>query len=175
MLILPHAQGLGVYFHEFGQGIHQATADGNGATHRYVILRELLPPHIGGRIHGSAVFAHGEDAHLFRQTHLSHEIFCLAAGGAAANGYDFNLILVHQVRHLDNGIHLFGHRRMRINHIMAQQIALLVQAHHLAARAEAGVNGHHALLPHRRGQQQLPQVLPKHLDALNIGLLLGLP
>ena len=63
---------------------------------------------------------------------------------------------------------------MRVNDVVTQQIALFVQADYLTAGAEAGVNGHHALLPHRRGQQQLPEVLSKHLDAFNIGLLFGL-
>ena len=121
------------------------------------------------------VFAHGEDADLFRQAHLPHEVFRFPPGGAAADGNDLYLIFVHQIGHFDDGIHFLGYGRMRINDVVGQEIALLVQTHHLAAGAETGVYGHHALLPHRRRQQQLPEVLSKHLDALFIGLFLGFP
>ena len=63
---------------------------------------------------------------------------------------------------------------MRENDIVVQQVALGVQAHHLAAGAESGVDGHHALLPHRGRQQQLTQVFAEDLDGFDIGLFLGL-
>ena len=63
---------------------------------------------------------------------------------------------------------------MRIDDRMIEEIALLVQAGDLAAVAEARVDGHRALLPHGGGQQQLAEVLPEDLDALAVGLLLGL-
>ena len=64
---------------------------------------------------------------------------------------------------------------MRINDVVGQQVALLVQTYNLAARAEARVYGHHPLLAYRRVHQQLAQVVSENLDALDIGLFLGLP
>ena len=40
--------------------------------------------------------------------------------------------------------------------------------------AEPGVDGHHALLSHRRCQQELAQVFAEDLDGFDIGLFLGL-
>ena len=62
---------------------------------------------------------------------------------------------------------------MRVDGVVVQQVALRVEAHHLAARAEARVDVQGALLPHRRGEQQLPQVLAEHADGLDVSLFLG--
>ena len=174
VLILPHSEGLGVYLDQFCQGIHETPADGNRAPHRNVVLGEFLTPHLGGGIDRRAVLAHGEHADTFRQSHLADEVLRLTAGRATADGNDLNAVLLYPIGHLGKGLHLFGHRRMRENDIVRQQIPLRVQAHHLAARPEARVNGHHAFLAHGRCQKQLPEVLPEHVDAFCIGLLLGL-
>ena len=55
---------------------------------------------------------------------------------------------------------------------MVQQIALGIEAHHLATRAESRVDTHHALLAQWGTQQQLTQILGKHADGLFVGLLL---
>ena len=56
---------------------------------------------------------------------------------------------------------------------VVQQVALRVERHDLASRAESRVDGHDALLPQRRGEQQLAQVLGENPDRLVVGLLLG--
>ena len=63
--------------------------------------------------------------------------------------------------------------RGRIDDVVVQQVALFVQAHHLAARAESRVNSQHAFTSQRRSEQQLPHVLGKGLDGLIVGFLLG--
>ena len=63
---------------------------------------------------------------------------------------------------------------MGIDNVVAKEIALGIQAHNLAAGTEAGVNCHDALLADRRCQKKLPQILPKHLHGLFIGLFFGL-
>ena len=57
---------------------------------------------------------------------------------------------------------------------MLQEIALRIQAYHLAASPETGVDGHHPLLSHRSGQKELAEVLSEYADGFDIGLLLGL-
>ena len=54
---------------------------------------------------------------------------------------------------------------------VVKQIPLRIKAHHLAARAESGVDAHHSLLSQRCGEQQLPQVLHENADGLFISLL----
>ena len=175
VLILSYAQGLGVNLHQFGQGIHQAPADGNRATYGNVVLGKLLPAHLRGGIHGGAVLAHGEDADALRKSHLADEVLGLPSRGAAPDGNHLNVILFHQVGHLGDGLYFLGHGRMRENHIVGQQVPLRIQTNHLAAGAEARVDGHHPLLPHRRGQEQLAEVFSEYLDGFDIGLFLCFP
>ena len=58
---------------------------------------------------------------------------------------------------------------------MVQQPSLLVKAGYLAAVAESGIDGHGALLPDRRAQQKLTQILAEHAYAFDVGLLFGFP
>jgi len=50
-----------------------------------------------------------------------------------------------------------------------QELALAVEADHLAACAEARVDGQDVLLPQRGRQQQLPQVVGKDADRGLVG------
>ncbi len=63
---------------------------------------------------------------------------------------------------------------MREYDFVVQKVALLVQAHYLAAVAESGVNGHRPFLTHWSRQQQLSQVFSEDIDGLDVGLLLCL-
>ena len=63
---------------------------------------------------------------------------------------------------------------MRVDDGVVKQFSATVQAGNLAAVAEARIEGHRALLPHWRAQQQLAQVLAEDLDALYIRPVLGL-
>ena len=63
---------------------------------------------------------------------------------------------------------------MGIDGVVVQQCALCVKAHHLASCPESGVDGQCPLLPDRRGEEQLAEVLPEHPYRLDIGFLLRL-
>ena len=74
---------------------------------------------------------------------------------------------------MDGGLHALVHGRVGEDGLVVQQVALCIQAYHLAARPEAWVDAHHALLSQRCTQQQLSQVLRKHADGVAVGLLLA--
>ncbi len=122
VLILPNAQRLGVYLHQFCQRVHQATADRNGTAYGDIVFREFLPSYLGGRIHGSAILAHGENAYAFRQPHHPHKSLRLPSGGSGADGNYLYIILFHQIGHGGNGLYLFGHGRMRENDVVVQEV-----------------------------------------------------
>ena len=46
VLILPHSYALGVYLHQFGQWIHEASAYAHSATHSHILIGELIPSHL---------------------------------------------------------------------------------------------------------------------------------
>ena len=70
-------------------------------------------------------------------------------------------------------LHGVVHGRVGEDGFVVEQVALCVEAHHLAARAETGVDAHHALLSERCVHQQLVEVLREHVDSLLVGLLLA--
>ncbi len=96
------------------------------------------------------------------------------AGGAVADGDGLDLEPLAQGRDLD------GVRRGRaldvvqVDHVVVLQLSLPVQAHDLASRAKARVQGQDVLAAQGRGQQQLPQVVGKDPDRLLVGPFLGL-
>ena len=63
--------------------------------------------------------------------------------------------------------------RVGIDGLVVQQVALGIEADHLAAGTESGVDGQYPFLPQRRGQQQLLHVLGKDGDGRIVGLLFG--
>ena len=60
-----------------------------------------------------------------------------------------------------------------VNHIIVQQVALLIQADDLTAGAETRVNSQHAFVAQWRGEQQLTHILGKSINGLVIGFFLG--
>ena len=58
MLVLSHSDRFGVYFHQFGQRIHQSAAYGYGSTHGHVVFRELVSGGFRGRVNGCSVLAY---------------------------------------------------------------------------------------------------------------------
>ena len=83
------------------------------------------------------------------------------------------MVVADHLLHVDGGLHAVVHRRVGEDGLVVEQVALSVETHHLAARAEAWVDAHHALLAQRCREQQLAQVLGEDADGLVVGLLLA--
>ncbi len=58
VLILSYADALRVNLHEFGQGVHQSSADAHGTAHGDILVGKLLAGDVGGRIDAGSVLAH---------------------------------------------------------------------------------------------------------------------
>ena len=83
------------------------------------------------------------------------------------------MVLLYHLLHVDGGLHAVVHGRMREDGFVVEQVALGVEADHLTAGAEAGVDAHDALLAQGCRQQQLAQVLGEDANGLVVGLLLA--
>ena len=59
---------------------------------------------------------------------------------------------------------------MRIDDAVLQEIAVLIEGCHLAAGAEAGINGQNAFASQWRLQEQAAQIASKHRDGVGFGL-----
>ena len=172
VLILPHANGFGVYLHEFRQRVCQAAADRHRAAHRDVVIGKFLPRRLGGGIDRCAVLAHEEHRHIF-QMQVAHQFLSLAPRRAVADGNGLYFILLAERAHLYRGAGILAARRVGIDGFVVEQHAVAIEANDLAPRAVAGVDAHNALFAERGGEQELAQVFGKHAYSLFIGFLLA--
>ena len=101
---------------------------------------------------------------------VADEVGGLTTGCTVADGDGFDMIILHHLFHMNSGLHAVVYWWMGENGLVVQQIALCIETHHLAARAETRVDTHHALLAQRGGQQQLLQVVDEHVDGFLVGL-----
>ncbi len=60
-----------------------------------------------------------------------------------------------------------------VKHVVEDELALGVEDDGLATGAEAGVDGHHALLTERGGEQEFAHVVAKDLNGSGVGFFLG--
>ena len=56
VLVLAHADAFGVYFDEFGQGVHEPAANADGTPHGEVFIGKLFPRRFGGRVNRGTGF-----------------------------------------------------------------------------------------------------------------------
>ena len=174
VLVLPHPYRLGVDFHQLGKRVEQAPSYRDCAAHGHVLVGKLLAGNGRGRVDRGAILAHHIHVHLPAIVDALQEALGLAAGGAVAQGDGIDVVFLHQLLHggpctVDVVVWSCG-----INHRVVLEVAVLVEAHHLAPRTEARVDGQHALVPQRRGKEQLAGVARKHLDGLVVGNGFGL-
>ena len=86
VLVLADADRLGVDLHQFGQRVHQAAADANGAAHRHVLVGKLFPRRFRCRIDGSTRLVDHENVDGPSEADAADEHFRLAACRAVTDG-----------------------------------------------------------------------------------------
>ena len=177
VLVLAHADALGVHLHQLRQGILEAAGDAHGAAHGDVMLREFLPGDVAGRIDRGAGLAHGH-ADEVRATGLhqplADEALHFATAGAVADGDGLDgaggtELLEDGAAALQVPLGFEG-----VDDLVLHQLAQSVDDHQLAAGADAGVHAQGAALTCGGRQEQVVQVGLEDLDGLSVGLLLGL-
>ena len=175
MLILPHADGLGIDLDQLRQRILQTAADRDRSAHGKIEIGELLAGDLGGGIDRRARFAHRHDdrSRDFRML-LVQALECLPDEGlrlaprrAVADGDRLNLVFRDDHRHRLGGLLRL---LLRENDGLAEILAGAVHHRHLAAGADAGVDGQHRLFAQRRSKQQVAEILAENLDGRAVGL-----
>ncbi len=174
VLVLPHANRLRVDLHEFRQRILQAAADGNGAAHGQIEVRELLAGDFARRIHARPRLrdAHHDRDGDFRMLGVEFlqrgaaEGFRLASGRAVADGDRLGTVLVD-----DEGEGAGGFVGLLLGEDdgFAEIFAGFVHHGDLAAGADARVDGEDGLLAQGGGEEQVPEVLGEHVDGGAVG------
>ncbi len=88
MLILSYAYRLGVYLHQFRQGIHEPPSNGNSAAEGHIQVGELFPGNLRGGIDRCAAFVGHDNRDIMGQCVASealHKGFRFPAGSAVAH------------------------------------------------------------------------------------------
>ena len=94
VLILADADGFGVDFDEFGEGILEAAGDGDGAADGEVKIRELLAGDVGGGIDGGSGF--GDDDAEGAEVGGFDDVGDFAGAGAVADGEGLDVMLLDE-------------------------------------------------------------------------------
>ena len=171
MLVLAHANGLGVDLDELGQGVLQAPGNAGRAAQAHIDIGHFLAGEFTGRVHRSARFA---DHHLldvcaiaqFDQLldQVAGQFVGFTAGGAVANGNQVDLVLFAQLGEGKERAFPVLARFVRVYGGGIDQLAGRIDHGHFHTRADARVQPHHHARASRCCQQQVAQVVTEHLD-----------
>ena len=174
VLILPHADGLGIDFYQLRQRVLKPAGDGDGAPQGQVELRKFLRRKLGGGIYRRAGLADHHIGAAFLvllgkvRQHLRGEHFRFLRGGAVTDGDDLHLVFLNHPGYQGFGLLNPGLGVCGINDAGIQYPAGGVHHRYLAAGAVARVKAHRHLALDRRLHQKVSQI---HAEYLNGGLL----
>ncbi|MCW0448515.1 hypothetical protein NB706_001349 [Xanthomonas sacchari] len=173
VLVLAHADRLGLDLDQFRQRILQAPRDRHRAAQRHVELRELLGGELGRRIHRGTGLADHDLFQLQLRVLLDQvrgQLVGLAAGGAVADRDQFDAVLRAQLPQRVQRLVPLPARLVRIDGVGGQQLAGGVDHRDLATGTDARVQAQGHARPGRRRQHQILQVVAEHRDRLGLGL-----
>ena len=173
MLVLPHADGFGVNFHQLCQGILQPAGNRHSRTQIDIILRKFLRRQGRCGIDRSPrlIHHHIADAAAHSTNQLHRHLLRLPAGRAIADGQMLHAILLNQFRQFVNGFLLLPRAIGGINHCRVQHLSRAVHHGYLAAVAVAGIQSHGYLSLHWRLHQKWAQIQGKVVDGALLGRL----
>ncbi len=182
VLVLAHANALGIDLHQLGQRVLQAAGNRGRAAQAHVHIGHFLRSVFTGGVHRGARLAHHHfvDLDLRRTGLVSHlgqkldqvrsQLVGLAAGGAVADGNQVHAVFGAQLaqgvqRALPVFAGLVGEHGGGFH-----QFAGGIDHRYFYTGANAGVQAHHHAGAGGGGQQQVAQVVSKHLDGDLLGV-----
>ena len=171
MLILTHADGLGVDLDKLRQRVLQPAGDGHGGTQVDVVFGELLGGQLAGRVHRCACLTdhHITDPAAHTADELHRHLLGLTAGSAVADGNVDHLVSGDHAGQGGDGLLLLTLAVGGVDHSGVQHLAGAVHHSHLAAHAVAGVKAHGHLALNRGLHEQGTQVKRKVVDGTLAG------
>ena len=162
MLVLAHADGLGVDFDQLRQRVLHTAGNGHGGAQIHIVIGKFLRRQLAGRVHGRAGLIDDHIAHARQAAdHLHRHGLRFAAGRAVADGQMLHPVALGHGRQLGDGFLLLALAEGGIDHRGIQHLAGAVDHRHLAAVGVAGVEAHGHMTLHRRLHQQRLQVQRK--------------
>ena len=141
MLILSHADTFGVYLDEFAERVHQSAADAYSPSDGDVVVRKFPSGDVAGTVYRRTVLAHHHRYDFSLESTTFHHLFGLTSRSAVANSYSLNLEGFDQRLEFADRRPFLSDRGERIDGLVVDELALFVEAYHLASGAEARVDG----------------------------------
>ena len=166
VLVLSHADGLGVDLHQLGKGVLQPPGDGHGGAEIDVVVGEFLRRKGRGGVDGSASLADDHVAGLregFQQLY-GHGLG-FPGSGAVADGDVPDAVFAHKNGQGGNGLLLLPLIECGVDHGGGQHLAGGVHHGDLAAVTVSGVKPHGDEAFDRGLHQQRLQVQGKIVDS----------
>ena len=159
MLVLPHADSLGVDFHQLCQRVLQAPGNGHGGAEIHVILGKFLGGQRTCGVHGGPGLGHDHIADVgpgivYLPNQLHGHLLCFPAGGTVADGDVLYAIFADELCQRGDGLVFLALPIGGVHHGGVQRFAGPVHHSHLAAHAVAGVQPHGDPALYRRLHQK---------------------
>ncbi len=170
MLVLANTDGLGFNLHQFGQRVLQATGNGYGTTDGDVQFREFSGGQLGSGIHRSSGFVDHDFLDLATAAvdllqHITNKFIGFPAAGTVTDSDQIHLMTGDQGHEHGFG---FGEPVLgwgRVNRRVINHLAGLVNHRDLHTGTQSGIQADGGMRTGRSGQQQVFQVVGKHLDS----------
>ena len=166
MLVLTHADGLGVNFHQLRQRVLETSGNGYRAPLAHVKGREFLGGQPAGRVHGRSCLIYNHILDLFSDflQQIHDNLLRLPGRCAVSHGYEGNIVFFNEsLQYLFGFLHLVL-RRCGVNDHRIQHLPRAVHHRQLAAGTESRIPAQNHPSHDRRLHQKLFQVLSKYLD-----------
>ena len=166
VLILPHADGLGINLDQLGQRVLQPPGDGNSGPEIDIVIGEFLGRQRRSGVDGGPGFTDHQIGQAVPQLpdYLSGEFFGFPGCGAVADSQHLYAVAADPLGHLPFGLLDFFKGRCRVDDTGIQHPTGGIHHRALASVAVAGIQSQGHLPPHRRLHQKLAQVLGKYPD-----------
>ncbi len=172
VLVLADADRLRIELHEFGERVHQAASDRDGAAHGEVVIWELFARDFARRVDRCAAFVHRDDGDGRGESEAADEGLGFASAGAVADRDGLDLEFLHHGFDDLGGFIRTPVTLLGKDNVVAEQFALPVEDDDFAAGAKSGVDREHVLLAERRGEEEFTEVIGEDADGFIIGAFL---
>ena len=166
MLILPHANGAGINFHQLRQRVLNPAGNGYRASLSHVKLRKFFCGQLAGGIDRGPGLADDYVLHreLLLMEELGNDLFRFPGSCSVSHGNQCNMILLNQLFQGRFCLTDLILRRRGIDHYRIQHFSCGIHHSQFAAGSERRVPAQYRLPRHRRLHQQLFQILAEYPD-----------
>ena len=170
VLVLAYADGFGINFHQFCQGILKSSGNGDGTSQIDVVIGEFFRSQGRGGIDRSTGFVDDHVAGLREGTQQLHRHgFRFPGCGAVADGDMPDGVLAHKSGQDGNGFLLFPVVIGGVDHGGIQYLAGGIHHSHLTAHTVSGIQAHGDEALYGRLHQQGLQIQRKIVDGTGVG------